>query len=212
MYFKIRTPSVPLASSLMFTLLCRLVVSRHWFARCFGPETEKTSQNQQSVPCATLRQGTRTLRWLRMLSDCTTACPWSSNYCILHHTGRSLRCTLLLCSLKFPPVKRWITEWNLPSKAHLSRNVFLSNLCPIGYSGSDPEPGPVSCKPRSPQRAGGHSQTGTATGQSTPRHAETHQHGRHTAAVCGENAKGSMRFCQCFSGFIHQEFTFLISS
>lgn len=82
-----------------FKLLCRLVVSRRWFARCFGPETEKTSQNQQSVPCATSRQGTRTPRWRRTPSDCTTACPWSLNYCIPHHTGPSLRYAIELCSL-----------------------------------------------------------------------------------------------------------------
>lgn len=95
------THYVLLLSSVVFKSSCRSVVSRHWFAQCFGPETEKTSQNQQSVPCATLRHGTRMLRWPRTLSDCTTACPWSSNYCILHHTGPSLRYTVLLCSLKF---------------------------------------------------------------------------------------------------------------
>lgn len=86
------------ASSVIFKLLCRLVVSRLWFAPCFVPETEKTSQNQRSVPCATLRQGTRTPRWRRTLSDCTTACPWWSNYCTLHHTGPSLRYAFLLLS------------------------------------------------------------------------------------------------------------------
>lgn len=55
-----------------------------------------------------------------------------------------------------------------------------------GYSGSDPEPGPVPCKPRSPEGAGRHPQTGPAAGQSAPRHTETHQHGGHAAAVCGE--------------------------
>lgn len=42
-----------LASSVILKLLRRLAVSRHWFAQCFGPETEKTSQSRQSVPCAT---------------------------------------------------------------------------------------------------------------------------------------------------------------
>lgn len=131
MDFKIRTPSVLLASSVVFKSSCRSVVSRHWFAPCFGPETEKTSQNQQSVPCATLRQDTRTLRWRRTPSDCTTACPWSSNYCILHHTGPSLRYTPLLCSWTSQTLDHWTEPPN-------TERVFLSNLRPIGYSGSDP--------------------------------------------------------------------------
>lgn len=116
------------ASSVIFKLLCRLVVSRLWFARCFGPETEKTSQNQRSVPCATLRQGTRTPRWRRMPSDCTTAYPWWSNYCTLHHTGPSLRYAFPRCSLNISS-KRLLVELNLPSKSHVTKNVFVKSLC-----------------------------------------------------------------------------------
>lgn len=72
-------------------VLCRLVVLRHWFAQFFELETEKTSQNQPFVPCVTLHHDTRTLKWPRMPSDCTTAYLLSSNYCIHHRTGHSSR-------------------------------------------------------------------------------------------------------------------------
>lgn len=57
---------------------------------------------------------------------------------------------------------------------------------PSGYSWANPQPGPVPCKPCSAEGAGGHPQTGAAAGESPPRHPETHQHGRHPAAVCGK--------------------------
>lgn len=69
----------------------RLEASRRWFAQCCGPETEKTSQSQPSAPCAISRPDIRTPRWPRMPCGCTTACPWSSSYCIHHHIGPSSR-------------------------------------------------------------------------------------------------------------------------
>lgn len=88
--------SSTLMCPLIYLFLCRLVVLRHWFAQCSGPETEKTSQNQLFVPCVTSHHDTRTPRWRRMLSDCTTACLSSSNCCIRRHTGHSSRYTDLL--------------------------------------------------------------------------------------------------------------------
>lgn len=69
--------------------LSRLEVSRRWFARFYELETEKTSQSRPSAPCVTSHLDTRMQRWRRMLSGCTTACLWWSNYFIRHHTGRS---------------------------------------------------------------------------------------------------------------------------
>lgn len=119
----------PAVGSMAPSLFHRSAVLRRWCAQCSGPGTEKTSQNRPSVPCATLRRGTRTPRWLRTLSDFTTACPWSSNYCTLHHTGPSLRYPHpRCCSITFRQIDPWIKAKSRDQTA----------FCSIGYSGSDP--------------------------------------------------------------------------
>lgn len=86
------------------------------------------------------------------------------------------------------------TMWQQSSFCLLS--MTRSNSClkltfncasPSGYSWSDSESGFVPCKSRTAEGAGSHPETGSAAGQSTPRHTEAHQHGRHTAAVCGKS-------------------------